>query len=99
MVDVTRGTGLHWIRLFDKQGQVAFVVKPVERPALLCQEMKDACWVSSESLGSCFSSVITVPVKFSCGTVTATRLFSHRGKAVTRKEWDVVREKKSKKEA
>ena len=48
----------------------------------LCQEMRDACWVSSES----------------GGTVTATKPLSQSGKAVTRKEWDVVREKKSKTE-
>ena len=34
-----------------------------------------------------------------CGTFTATKPFSHRGRVVTRKEWDLVREKKSKKEA
>ena len=44
-------------------------------------------------------TVITVPVKFSCGTVTATKPFSHRGRAVTRKEWKMVREKKSNHEA
>ena len=43
--------------------------------------------------------VITVPVKFSCGTVTATKPFSHRGRVVTRKEWDLVRGKVCKKEA
>ena len=31
-------------------------------------------------------TVVTVPVKLSCGTVTATKLFSHRGRAVARKE-------------
>ena len=39
-------------------------------------------------------AVITVPVMFSCGTFQATKPFSHRGRAVTRKEWDVVREKR-----
>ena len=62
---------------------------------LLCPEMTDACWVSSEL----FFFVITVPAKFSCGTVTGTTHFSHRGRALTRKAWDVVREKKSKMEA
>ena len=63
----------------------------------LCQEMRDACWDSSESLGSPPFTVITVPVNFSCGTVTAAKPFSHRGRAVIRKEWDVVREKKRRK--
>ena len=58
-----------------------------------CQEMRDALWVSSESLGSLLT-VITVPMKFSCGTVTARKPSSHRGRAVTTKEGDVVREMK-----
>ena len=72
---------------------------------LLCQEMRDACWESSEQFGPTShgqegsvtgSSVtaFTVPEKFSCGTVTATTPVSHRGPAVTRKEWDVVRDRK-----
>ena len=40
---------------------------------LFCQEMRDAFWVGSESLDSTPCAVITVPVKFSCGTVTATK--------------------------
>ena len=40
--------------------------------------------------------MITVPERFSCGTVTAISSFSHRGQAATRKEWDVVREIKEK---
>ena len=31
-------------------------------------------------------TVITVPERFSCGTVTATKPFSHRGRAVTIEE-------------
>ena len=49
---------------------------------LLCQEMRDACWVSAESL----------PVKLPCRTVTATKPFPHIGRVVTIKEKDVVRE-------
>ena len=50
-------------------------------------------------VGLLLFTVITVPVNFSCETVTATKPFSHRGRAVTRKEGDVVRETESKKEA
>ena len=85
---------------------IVFVFGPLDRSVscqvamdLLFQEMRDACLVSSEVVGRPPFAVITVPVKFSCGTVTATKLFSHRGRSVTRKEWDVVREKKSKEEA
>ena len=39
---------------------------------LLCQELRDACWVSSEPLGSTPFTVIAVPERLSCGTVTAT---------------------------
>ena len=60
---------------------------------LLCQEMRDACWVSSEPLNSP-RSLFTVSKKFSCGTVTAAKPFSHRGRAVTLKERDVVRDMK-----
>ena len=49
-------------------------------------------------VGLSLFTVITVPVQFSCGTAIATKPFSHRGRAVTRKEWDVVREKESEKE-
>ena len=42
---------------------------------LLGQEMRDACWVSSESLGSPLFTVIAVPERFSRGTVTATKAF------------------------
>ena len=61
---------------------------------LLCQEMREACWVGSESLGSPRSLCSQLPENFSCGTATATKPFSHRGRAVTTKERDVVREMK-----
>ena len=51
---------------------------------LLCQEMRDTCWDSTESLA--------VPERFSCGTFTAIKPLSHRGRAVTIKERNVVRE-------
>ena len=41
-------------------------------------------------------TVITVPEKLSCGTVTGTKPFSHHGRAVTIWESDVVREMKEK---
>ena len=41
---------------------------------LLCQETRHECWVRSESPGTSFA-VITVPMKFSCGAVTATKVF------------------------
>ena len=47
---------------------------------LLCQEMRDACWDSSESVRSPWS------------TVTANKKpFSHRGRVVTAEERNVVR--------
>ena len=52
---------------------------------LLCQEMRDACWVSSESLGFRLFTAVTVPVKFSLEGCD--------------NEWDVVRDKKSTEEA
>ena len=47
-----------------------------------------------------FSSLLVfwVPKKFSGGTVTAVKPFSHRGRAVTTKEKDVVREMKKERE-
>ena len=39
-------------------------------------------------------TVIAVPVKFSCRTVTATKPFSFRGLAVAVEERDVMREMK-----
>ena len=60
---------------------------------LLCQEMRDACWVGPESLGfPCFTEF----------TVRSSLLelsqqpFSHRGRAVTTKERDVVRTEEGK---
>ena len=44
-------------------------------------------------------TVITAPMEGSCGLVTAAKPVSHRGRAVTRKEWDVLREKERKEEA
>ena len=46
---------------------------------LLCQEMRDACWVSSESLDSPLFTVITVPERFSCEPSQQQKPFSHRG--------------------
>ena len=60
---------------------------------LLCQEM------SSGSLGSSLFAVITVPVKLSCGTVTARKAFLSPWTGCDKKGVDMVREKKSKKEA
>ena len=40
--------------------------------------------------------MISVPDRFSSGTVTATRPFSRRGRAVTMKERDVVGDAKEK---
>ena len=65
---------------------------------LLCQDMRDACWVSSESLGFTPFHCSHMPVKFSCGAVTATKAFLSPRKRCD-KEWDVVRDKKSKEEA
>ena len=42
-------------------------------------------------------TVFTVPEKLYCGTVTARKPFSHRGREVTIRKRDVVREKRSKK--
>ena len=59
---------------------------------LLCQEVRDACWGSSRIAGLTSFTVITVPEQLSCGFVTAAKPFSHRGRAATKKERDVVRE-------
>ena len=48
---------------------------------LLCQEMRDACWVSPRSRGS--------PLSLCCGVVTARS--SQHERAVTLKERDVLR--------
>ena len=58
------------------------------------QEMRDACWVSSESLDSPLFTVITVPERFSCEPSQQQKPFSHRGRAVTIDERDAVREVK-----
>ena len=50
-------------------------------------------WCELRVVGLLLFTVITVPVNFSCGTAKETKPFSHRGRAVTRKEADVVREK------
>ena len=74
---------------------------------LLCQEMKDACWDSSESLGSlvrCVCCVGKVLLRKSERGLGAWKVnchskqkpFSHRGRAVTFQERDVEREKRKK---
>ena len=74
---------------------------------LLCQEMRDACWDSSESQGSPCSLCSPKQTRFSCGRVkgmgawkvnchSEQEPFSHRGRAVTIKERDVARENREK---
>ena len=62
---------------------------------LLCQEMRD---VQGELRASGFSSLLLfgVPKKLSGGIVTAAKLFSHRGRAVTSRRTNLVRDIKEK---
>ena len=74
---------------------------------LLCQEMRVACWDSSESLGSLCSLCTQCQEGFSCGRVRgldawevnchSVEAFSHQRWSVTVKERVVVREDKEKK--
>ena len=65
----------------------------------LCQEMRDACDESSESLGSSRSLCSECHRSSLVELSQQQSLLSHRGRAATVKERDVVREKESKKEA
>ena len=58
--------------------------------------MRDACWEELRVSGFSLLLVLGVPKKLSGGSVTAAKLFSHRGPAVTTKERAFEREVKEK---